>query len=115
MAVQEVTIFDASTGFLPKDSTSLQKRTNAMGVSEPSLGLEKQVSSPAYREVTNYIVQSYSCQIRKTGAAPRSAEQLGADASGHLVTPVIFNDTEYLSRSNALRTVFVVLVSILQT
>lgn len=45
-----------SAGFLSKDSTSFQKRTNAMGVSEPSLGLEKQISSPAYRKVTNYIV-----------------------------------------------------------
>lgn len=80
-----------------------------MGVSEPSLGLEKQNSSPAYRKVTNHTVQSQSCQICKTGAAPRSAEQLGAAASGHLITPMIFNDIEFLSRSNAPRTVFVFL------
>lgn len=56
MAVQEVTIFDISTGFLQKDSTLLKKGTSAIGISEPSLGLEKQISSLAYREVTNYIV-----------------------------------------------------------
>lgn len=77
MAVQEVTIFDTPTWSLPKDSPLFQKRTKRMAVSETSLCPEKQTSSPVYREVTKYIAWSHSCQICKTGAASRSAEQLG--------------------------------------
>lgn len=71
------------TGFLSKDSTSLQKRTNAMSVSEPSLGLEKQISSLAYREVTNY----YNIVLQLLNSQDRGSTQVSRAGEGWCIWP----------------------------